>query len=188
MTTSNTEHRSAHPRRRVIMLVALAAVVATAGVVAYVADRNSSETTDHGGGWIGPVEGDEGVVYEFHDASVAPDYHRSYTLTVWKGSARLVVDSYGDVIHDMTKRIDDALWQRTLTLATEFADADSVTNDGCSGGTSEELTVFVGDEDGDEDLVHVFIDHCDTSGGANIMEAVGEVLPLFDLDTLLATG
>ena len=185
MTTTHTDHgQPTSAKRKALATIALLAA-AGAGAVLYLAHRNSSDTTDHGGGWIGPVNGEAAVVYEFHDASVAPDHHRSYTLTVWEGSARLVVDSYGDPLHDVTKRIDETVWQHTLAKATEFGDAESVRNEGCSGGTAEELTVVDGDK---TEVVHVFVDHCDASGGANIVEAVGEVLPLFDLDTLLATA
>ena len=36
------------------------------------------------------------IIYRFGDASVPPDYHRSYTITVTAGGVRIVVDSYGD--------------------------------------------------------------------------------------------
>ena len=42
------------------------------------------------------------VEYHYQDSSVPPEYHRSYTLTVTQGEADLVVDSYGDVLHDET--------------------------------------------------------------------------------------
>jgi hypothetical protein len=124
------------------------------------------------------------VVYAFYDASVAPDYHRSYTVTVTADSARVVVDSYGDVLFDVTEPIDDALWQRTLATAAEFSSAKSVTNEGCAGGTAEQLLVIDG---AGQNVFEVFVDHCDTSGGPNVVEAVGEVLPMFDMDTMLET-
>ncbi len=170
-------------RRRIAGFVA-AVVVVVIAAVAILALRDSGETTDHGGGWIGPIDGDPQVVYEYHDASVAPEYHRSYTLTVWEGSARLVVHSYGDDLHDVTVPIDDAMWQRTLDDALAYSGTESVENNGCAGGTADEITVLDGN---DEELVHVFMDHCESGETVYIRGAVGDVLGLFDLATLTAT-
>ena len=157
-------------------LAALLACVATA-TVAGCGDDAADTSTD-----LDPATAS--VIYHYNDASVAPEYHRSYTVTVTQGTARVVVDAYGDVLHDVTEPIDDALWERTLAAAQEFDDASSSDRDsGCSGGTSEELTVA----NGEVVAFDVFVDHCDSSGGANVVEAVGEVLPLFDMDAMLAT-
>jgi hypothetical protein len=45
------------------------------------------------------------IVYRFGDASVPPQYHRSYTITVTAGQARVVVDSYGDVLAEKAYEI-----------------------------------------------------------------------------------
>jgi hypothetical protein len=125
------------------------------------------------------------VIYQFHDASVAPDYHRSYRVTVTHDTGRVAVTTYGKTLHDVSKPIEPALWTYTLDKALEFRSARSVSNDGCSGGTADELIVLRGDG---SKAVHVVIDNCGTSGGANVIEAVGKVLPLFDMDAMLATG
>ena len=52
-------------------------------------------------------------------------------------------------------------------------------------GTSEELRVL---DDGDQAAIDVFADHCGSSAGPNLDEAVAGELALFDLDELLATG
>jgi len=125
------------------------------------------------------------VVYRYRDSSVAPEYHRSYTLTIVAREANLVVDSYGDVLHDVTEPISTDLWEQTLAAATSFAGAPDVTSaDPCSGGTGEQLTVT--DGSGDE-VVAVSIDHCETSG-ADVEDAVADVLALFDMEALLATA
>lgn len=181
MTTETSERPAT--RRRAVGIAAAVSVVIIAAIAILVL-RDSGDTTDHGGGWIGPIDGDPQVIYEYHDASVAPEYHRSYTLTVWEGSARLVVDSYGDNIHDVTVPVDDATWQQTLDDALAYYGTDSVENNGCTGGTADEITVVDGN---DEEVVHVFMDHCDTGDTVYIRSAVGTVLGLFDLTTLLAT-
>ena len=121
--------------------------------------------------------------YRFNDASVPPEFHRSYTLMAEAASAHLVVDSYGDVLHDVTEPVDEELWQSVLDAAATMSNVTGDTSDGCAGGTSEELRVFDGD---DEALIDVSVDHCGSSSGPDLAEAVGGVLALFDLETLLA--
>jgi hypothetical protein len=49
-------------------------------------------------------------VDRFNDSSVPPEYHRRYTLTADAESAQLVVDSYGDVLHDVTEPNEGDRW------------------------------------------------------------------------------
>jgi len=177
-------------KRRLASIVAALAIAAV--IVVTVALRLRPEvdvglTVPNGTGEEnGNVSADQvaAVVYEFHDASVAPEYHRSFTVTVREGQAQVVVYTYDETLHDVTEPIDGALWQRTVDTALGFAGAESVPNNGCTGGTSDDLIVLGAD---DEPLFEVSIDNCD-GGGANVSAAVGEVLPLFDMDTFLATG
>ncbi len=125
------------------------------------------------------------VVYEFHDSSVAPEYHRSYTVTVTAGSATVVVDSYGDVIAQDTQPIDDVTWRATVDAAAALAGTASSENTGCAGGTSDELTAL---DAAGADVVHVFVDHCDSPGGPDLSIVVSSVLSLFDLGTMTATS
>ena len=123
--------------------------------------------------------------YRFNDASVPPEFHRSYTLTAEAASAHLVVDSYGDVLHDVTEPVDDELWQGVLDAAAAVSTGTDDTSAGCAGGTSEELRVF---DDEDQALIDVTVDHCGSSSGPELAEVVGDVLALFDLEALLAPG
>jgi hypothetical protein len=125
------------------------------------------------------------LVYQFHDSSVPPEFHRSYTLTADATEANLVVDSYGDVLHDVTEPMDDQVWGRAVAAAAGMTDpSDATSEGGCAGGTSEELHV----SNEQEDVVDVFVDHCGSSDGTDLTPVVGEMLGLFDLDALLATG
>ena len=124
------------------------------------------------------------LVYRFHDASVPPEYHRSYTLTADAESAHLVVDSYGDVLHDVTEPNDADRWQRVLDASQALSNDTDVTTEACAGGTSEELQVLDGQ---DQAVIDVFVDHCGSSDGPDLDGVVAEVLALFDLDALLAT-
>ena len=38
------------------------------------------------------------ITYHFQDASVPPEYHRSYTVIVDKDRLTITVDSYGDIL------------------------------------------------------------------------------------------
>ena len=114
-----------------------------------------------------------------------PEFHRSYTLTAEAASAHLVVDSYGDVLHDVTEPVDDELWQGVLDAAASVSTGTDDTSAGCAGGTSEELRVF---DDEDQALIDVTVDHCGSSSGPELAEVVGDVLALFDLEALLAPG
>jgi hypothetical protein len=124
------------------------------------------------------------LVYEFHDSSVPPEFHRSYTLTADATSANLVVDSYGDVLHDVTEPMDSAVWEETVQAAAQLEDGSDTTSEGCAGGTSEELHL----RDADREVIDVFVDHCGADAGDDLGAVVGEVLAMFDLEDLLATS
>lgn len=124
------------------------------------------------------------VVYDFHGATVAPEYYRSYSLTITPTEATLVVSGASEVLHEETQAVDDALWTSTRDAALELADTPDVTTAGCTGGTSDELTVT---DAAGTDVVHVFVDHCGAATvTTDLAEVVGGALALFDLDTLLA--
>ena len=94
-----------------------------------------------------------------------------------------MVDSYGDVLHDVTEPNMDDVWQDPRQVAGAVERQRRHVG-GCAGGTSEELRVL---DDGDEAVIDVFVDHCGSSG-PELDEAVAGELALFDLDELLATG
>ncbi len=85
---------------------------------------------------------DATVTYAFQDASVPPQYHRSVTLTVTREDARIVVDSYGDVLADERVPTPPAVWAtlgETLPAVEGLTAADP--EEGCTGGTGLRLTV-----------------------------------------------
>lgn len=124
------------------------------------------------------------VVYEFHDASVPPEYHRSYTLTVTAETASLVVDSYGDVVAEDTAEVDPAMWASTLAAATAMAGTPSVGPTDCAGGTSDELIAL--DAAGTQ-VYDIFADHCAEGALPDLAGVVSGPLGLFDLATMTAT-
>ncbi len=89
------------------------------------------------------------VTYEFHDSSVPPPYHRSYVLTFDRSAARIVVDSYGDILADRAAPMTEDAWGRVAQSYPEVVGVDLVEPaQGCTGGTSFRLTVAgAGDAD-----------------------------------------
>lgn len=110
------------------------------------------------------------IVYEYTDSSVPPRYHRSYVITVDRDSARIVVDSYGEVLAEAThptgtetfEEVCGALEKAGLSVGSERE------NDGCTGGTTETVTVL----GGDGTILAGWVYHC---GGKDYGTLMGEV-------------
>lgn len=85
------------------------------------------------------------VTYDFRDSSVPPPYHRSYRLSFDRASARIVVDSYGEVLADRTASMPEQVWTR---LSETFDSVRGLTAEepeqGCTGGTGFALSVVDG--------------------------------------------
>ena len=128
------------------------------------------------------------IVYCFGDASVPPQYHRSYTITVTPGQARVAVDSYGDVLaekaHEITREeFEDIV--RSLSRH-RIGSAELGEDEGCTGGTTETIRY----SDGMNELFSGSVYHCggrdsgDLGGDVRgFAEEVGKLIP--DLGKLL---
>ena len=85
------------------------------------------------------------IVYRFTDASVPPQYHRSYTVTATSNDVRVVVDSYGDIVADrtfgMSERKMQVLVQSLDDCGIESTKAGNA-QDECTGGTSRSIRIF----------------------------------------------
>lgn len=85
------------------------------------------------------------IIYSFKDASVPPQYHRSYTLTVTREQAHIIVDSYSDILADVTidmpeQIIDDlAKYIEKYQIKEKEHKSDTTI---CTGGISKSLTVY----------------------------------------------
>lgn len=128
------------------------------------------------------------ITYYFGDASVPPDYHRSYSVTVTVDKVRVVVDSYGELLADreyaMTSLQFDDL-KKSLERHS-IRNLTSVNDETCTGGTSERITYS--DENGE--LFSGSVDHCGGQDTGNLggdvpgfAEDVNNLVP--DLDKLL---
>ncbi|MBM3455978.1 MAG: hypothetical protein FJX80_12675 [Bacteroidetes bacterium] len=77
------------------------------------------------------------IQYRFVDASVPPEYHRSYTVTATEHDWHYTVDSYGTIISDSTQKMTEAWWQ-DIKLAYKKAKlrkGKENERNGCTGGT-----------------------------------------------------
>jgi hypothetical protein len=126
------------------------------------------------------------ITYHFHDASVPPEYHRSYVVTASDGEVNIVVDSYGDVLHDEDAPLDAATFRTVVDEVDALDVGEPADDDGCTGGTSSELTVS--DADGSV-LEAVSTVSCGGEGGDDMDRLAAAIAPLlagFDMDRLLA--
>jgi hypothetical protein len=99
---------------------------------------------DDDGGDAGGVTLSDGaqITYHFGDSSVPPEFHRSYTLTIDAAEVHVVVDSYGDVLEDVTEPVPAEVWDALVDNLGTVTDLDAGDDDaGCSGGTSRSLVV-----------------------------------------------
>lgn len=82
------------------------------------------------------------VTYEFRDSSVPPPYHRSFVLTFTDQQARIVVDSYGEILADQTRQMTPEAWAQVSATYPDVAGITATEPDqGCTGGTGFALTV-----------------------------------------------
>jgi hypothetical protein len=133
------------------------------------------------------------VTYEFQDSSVPPPYHRSYGLTFDRSSARIVVDSYGDVLADRSAPMPEQVWEQVSRTFPEVRTLTvEVPDQGCAGGTGFALTVA---EDGTKDGSQHYVLRGTACGGINsdvaaaVSEWVGPVRALFPpMDELAPEG
>ena len=101
------------------------------------------------------------VTYQFNDASVPPQYHRSYLVTVTRGETSIVVDSYGEVLAEEKTATPDAVWDDLSSgLAAIEALDPRDSEDGCVGGTSVDVAVV----SQKESIVDFYVPEC---GGSN---------------------
>jgi hypothetical protein len=88
-----------------------------------------------------------GLMLRFTDASVPPEYHRSYTISAEPGRIDVEVDSYGDVIATEQAELTHAQWKHLTALARQLEPvSDTQAQQERTGGTRYTLELeFDGD-------------------------------------------
>ena len=113
------------------------------------------------------------IEYYFADSSTPPDYHRSYSLTVTKTEARIVVDSYGTTLLDKTYKLKKGQWAKAVE-ALKKLDIQSKKKGKaapCSGGTTESFYLYAGSES----LFRGYLDNC--ADELSTMVVGSEIIP-----------
>ncbi|MFM7467290.1 MAG: hypothetical protein ACKO2O_05255 [Crocinitomicaceae bacterium] len=77
------------------------------------------------------------IKYRFVDASVPPEYHRSFTITATKQDWHYTVDSYGTIISDSTQKMTEAWWReiKSAYIKAKLRKGKENERNGCTGGT-----------------------------------------------------
>ena len=84
------------------------------------------------------------VTVRFIDASVPPEYHRSWTLTLDADRAHLQVDVYDEPIAEEEQPMPGEAWQEfvaDLPAALDALGEPETVDDGCVGGTTTRLEI-----------------------------------------------
>ena len=87
------------------------------------------------------------IIFIYDDASVPPDDHRSYTITVWPDQLFFEVDSYGELIRKDSVSITKNKWNQ---IRQAFVDsqihniAEKENPEGCTGGSGNQVYVSMG--------------------------------------------
>lgn len=86
--------------------------------------------------------------YRFGDASVAPQYHRSYTISISSSQKTITIDSYGDVL--LQRQYDNTAeeYQKFREAVAEkgISTHEETEVSGCTGGKTECVRLYKGDE------------------------------------------
>jgi hypothetical protein len=86
------------------------------------------------------------IEYRFHDSSVPPEYHRSYSWIITPNTISYIADSYGTILQDTTIQITVEKWERCKTafLKCEIKNhKETHSNLGCTGGTGISIRTWL---------------------------------------------
>lgn len=109
------------------------------------------------------------IIYRFKDASVAPAYHRSYTITVTETEATIAVSDYEKVLNKAAVKLDKKRFKETARVLRDakIGRGNEIANAGCTGGTSESIELF----NNGKQIFSESVYHC---GGANYAASTGD--------------
>jgi hypothetical protein len=146
------------PRRAGLLLAALLVPLAVAcGDDGAATDVTTGPDTTEAAREVA-LGGDAVIEYRYGDSSVPPEYHRSYTLTVTRERVDAVVDSYGEVLHEISASLPREVWRELSSAGEVVAIDEPGDGEGCAGGTSRRLEI----DDGGTALVDLGFGVCGT--------------------------
>jgi len=115
------------------------------------------------------------ITYHFGDASVPPEYHRSYAVTVTTDKVKIVVDSYGEILADKGYEITNKQFNN-IRISLEKNKIRNCTlgdDQGCTGGTIERISF----SDGENKIFSGSVYHC---GGKDTGNLCGDITSFAD--------
>jgi len=82
------------------------------------------------------------IRYHYGDSSVPPQYHRSYTITIYRDMVKIVVDSYGNILAEENYEISNEQFDDIISSMknNEIRNCELGEDAGCDGGNSESVT------------------------------------------------
>ena len=89
------------------------------------------------------------LVYQYDDASVPPEFHRSYMISIDSEQIHLVVDSYGHILKDTTMKFDTDRFEKLINLYDQSKLHYCSTikeSDGCTGGNGDQMHSYFKDK------------------------------------------
>jgi hypothetical protein len=89
------------------------------------------------------------IVFEYHDASVPPDDHRSYMIALNPDKLIYVVDSYGEIIKKDSINIEPNKWNevRAAFASCGIKNVEERKNsEGCTGGSGNSIHLYINNE------------------------------------------
>jgi len=138
-------------------------------------------------GWFGLPRPDSitEVSYGFGDASVAPEYHRSYTISVTSDHACVAIFAYGEIHLEQEFAVTGAEFEALKNSLHTYCIRSCVlvARPGCAGGTSESITLL----GGSSELFAASVYHCAGQDSGNLCgdlrgfaEAIENLIPNLD--------
>jgi len=87
------------------------------------------------------------LLYQYHDASVPPEYHRSYDITINNTEIKKLVHSYGDTINEDISKIKVIDFKKLIKLFSDckIRNCDLGEIDSCAGGTGISILCYRGE-------------------------------------------
>ncbi len=128
------------------------------------------------------------VIYSFQDASVPPEYHRSYSITINKNQAAIEVDSYGDILAKDEFQFSEGQFEDLISTINEaqLKECESNNEAQCTGSTGELISI----KEGEKEVYHQYLDHCDKNSNISkcgdfptVIKAIKAFVP--NLESLL---
>jgi hypothetical protein len=146
------------PVTHVTHIVAAAELLCAALVMAVAVTACGGDDDDASGE---PLSDSATIEYRYDDASIPPEFHRSYDLSITNKEVHFVVDIYGDIVRDETVPLPAEVWAGlTDTSDAVFNLEPEETEGDCAGGTARSLAVV----DGDNEVLDLDFQVC---GGVN---------------------